>query len=566
MGNNAPGFSVRTRAADLADAVATEVDVLVVGMGATGAGVALDAASRGLRVAVVDKGDLASGTSSKSSKLVHGGLRYLENYEFGLVREGVLERQLLMRLAPHLVRPMDFLYPVWPDTAKRRLLGLGLTTYDVFALASLGGRMGEVRRHQRVSAEEAVELAPALADSGLAYSYLYGDCGTDDARLVLAVVQAARRFGALVVPYAEVTDLQQTDGHVSGATVTDRLTGDVQIIRARHIVNATGVWVDHLQGLEEPGRAPVVSPSKGVHVVVPRERLPLLKASVLLPSKQGDGRSMFAIPWGRQTILGTTDTAYDGDLADLSLTGQDLDYVLAAGNDVFRRGLTSDDVLGAWAGVRPLIREPGSASMSDVSRRHTLVEGSAGLLTITGGKLTTYRRMAKDVVDRIVERDGRKARCRTDEIPLSGTRPLEALQQEISTAAVPLGLDDDVARTLVRQAGERASDVLSLVAADPALGKRLSPWSAHIAAEVVHAARAEGAVTLDDVFSRRTRLSLRSKDAALPAAPEAARLLAAETGRDDRWAAAQVAAYADAVRRERGVLGLPDAAELPAAG
>ena len=198
MGNKP--FSVRTRAADLADAAGGGVDVLVVGMGATGAGVALDAASRGLRVLVIDKGDLASGTSSKSSKLVHGGLRYLENYEFGLVREGVQERQLLMRLAPHLVRPMDFLYPVWPDTAKRRLLGIGLTTYDVFAFAALGIRSGDLRRHERISAEEAVELAPALSESELAYAYRYGDCATDDARLVLSVVLAARRFGALAVP------------------------------------------------------------------------------------------------------------------------------------------------------------------------------------------------------------------------------------------------------------------------------------------------------------------------------------------------------------------------------
>ena len=306
-------FSVRTRAADLADAAAAELDVLVVGMGATGAGVALDAASRGLRVAVLDKGDLASGTSTKSSKLVHGGLRYLENYEFGLVREGVQERQLLMRLAPHLVRPMDFLYPVWPDTAKRRLLGIGLTTYDVFAFAALGIRSGDLRRHERISAEEAIELAPALSDSELAYAYRYGDCATDDARLVLSVVQAARRFGALAIPYAEATGLLKDDeGRVNGAVVTDRIDGGTVEVRARHVVNATGVWVDRLQGYEEPGRQAVVQPSKGVHVVVPRERLPLLDASVLLPSKQGDGRSMFAIPWGRQTILGTTDTPYDG--------------------------------------------------------------------------------------------------------------------------------------------------------------------------------------------------------------------------------------------------------------
>ncbi len=559
-------FSVRTRAADLADAASAELDVLVVGMGATGAGVALDAASRGLRVAAVDMGDLASGTSSKSSKLVHGGLRYLENYEFGLVREGVTERQLLMRLAPHLVRPMDFLYPVWPDTAKRRLLGLGLTTYDVFALAMVGG--SGVRRHEKITAAEAIALAPALAESGLLHSYLYGDCATDDARLVLAVVQAARSFGALTVPYAEVTGLS-TDrtGTVRGATVHDRVAGRDVELTARYVVNATGVWVDRLQALEAPGRTAVVQPSKGVHVVVPRERLPLQEASILLPSRQGDGRSMFAIPYGEQTILGTTDTPYDGALEDLSLTGADLEYVLAAGNDVFKHDLTPDDVLGAWVGVRPLIRDVDSTSMKDVSRRHTLVEGAGGLLTITGGKLTTYRRMAKDVVDRIVERDGRKARCRTDEIPLGGTQPLGQVRDEVRAAAASLGLDERVADGLVRQTGERAHDVLSLVAHDPALGHVLSPSAPHIAAEVVHAARAEGAVTLDDVLSRRMRLSLRAKDAGLPAAPLAARLLAAETGQDATWAAAQVAAYADAVRKERGVLGLDGVmSELSEAG
>jgi glycerol-3-phosphate dehydrogenase len=555
MGNNA--FSVHTRAVDLAEAAAGELDVLVVGMGATGAGVALDAASRGLRVAVLDRGDLASGTSSKSSKLVHGGLRYLEHYEFGLVREGVTERQLLLRLAPHLVRPMDFLYPVWPNTARRRLLGLGLTTYDVFAFASLGSRGADVRRHEKVTAEEAIALAPALADSELLHSYLYGDCSTDDARLVLAVVQAARRFGALAVSYAEATGLL-TDpaGRVCGAIVQDRLGGATVEVTARHVVNATGVWVDRLQSLEEPGRPPAVQPSKGVHLVLPQARLPLLTASVLLPSRQGDGRSMFAIPYGEQTILGTTDTPYEGALEDLSLTAADLDYVLAAGNDVFGGRLNADDVLGAWAGVRPLIRDVGTASMSDVSRRHSLTEGSGGVLTITGGKLTTYRRMAKDVVDRICSRDGRRARCRTDEISLGGTRPWAVLEQEFSVAAGSLGLDQRVADGLLRQTGEQAYAVLSLIAEDPSLADVLSPAAPHIAAEVVHAARVEGAVTLEDVFSRRLRLSLRARDAGLSAAPRAARLLAAETGRDDRWAVAQVAAYADAVRRERGVLGL----------
>ncbi len=557
MANRA--FSLRHRAADVADATSEPVDLLVVGVGATGAGVALDAASRGLRVVAVDMGDLASGTSSKSSKLIHGGLRYLENYEFALVHEGVTERQTLMRLAPHLVRPMDFVYPVWPDTAKRRLLGLGLTTYDVFA------GMRNVRRHDRVSADEAIALVPALERSGCAYAYVYGDSATDDARLVLAVVRAARSFGATVLTYTEAVGLLHGDDErVTGARVEDRMTGGEYEIRARHVVNATGVWVDRLLGMVHPERTPMVQPSKGVHLVVPNERLPLEDAAVLLPSKQGDQRSMFAIPWGRQTILGTTDTAYDGALDEVALTEDDLDYVLAAGNAVFDRSLVPDDVVGAWAGVRPLLRpESGEGTMSDVSRRHVLFDDDGtGLITITGGKLTTYRRMAKDVVDLVVGRDGRRARCRTEEINLGLHHSLADFISEVVGAAAGLGLGEATAKMLVRQHGDHAADVLSLVASEPSWAEPLSPGTDHIVAEVVYAARAEGAATLDDVFSRRTRISLRDRDAGLPMAHRAAALLALETGRDSRWAAEQVRDYADAVRRERGVLGLPAAQGL----
>jgi glycerol-3-phosphate dehydrogenase len=548
MGNRP--FSVRYRAADIADVAAAELDVVVVGLGATGAGVALDAASRGLSVAAVDMGDLASGTSSKSSKLIHGGLRYLENYEVALVREGVTERQLLLRLAPHLVRPMDFVYPVWPDTARRRLLGIGLTTYDVLA------GMRNVRRHDRVSAEDAIALAPALSGSGCAYAYVYGDCATDDARLVLAVIRQARRFGAVALTYSEAVDLLRDGDRVAGARIRDRLSGEEYEIRARHVVNATGVWVDRLLGLLGEGHVPLVQPSKGVHLVVPRERLPLNDASVLLPSRQGDARSMFAIAWGRQTILGTTDTAYSGSLDDLGLTHADLEYVLAAGNAVFGRELTAEDVVGAWAGVRPLLRGHGAGSMSDLSRRHTITDSGNGLLSITGGKLTTYRRMAREVVDRIVAADGRRARCRTEEIPLGLARPFEPFRDEIVEAGRAVGLPQAVGALLVRQQGEAAADVLSLVAREPRLGQRLSPAADHIAAEVLYAVREEGAATLDDVFSRRMRLSLRARDAALPAASWAARMLAEEVGRDEAWAEGQVRDYVNAVRSERGVLGL----------
>ncbi|MGH3745452.1 MAG: glycerol-3-phosphate dehydrogenase/oxidase, partial [Mycobacteriales bacterium] len=341
---------------------------------------------------------------------------------------------------------------------------------------------------------------------------------------------------------------------VHGAAVRDALTGGTYEIRARHVVNATGIWVDTLLG-QAGQEAPLVVPSKGVHLVVDHDRLPLTGASVLLPSRAGDGRSMFAIPWGRQTILGTTDTEYDGPLDEISVDAGDLGYVLRAGNDVFDMGLSEDDVLGAWAGARPLLRGEGD-SMSDLSRRHTLIASPGGLVTITGGKLTTYRRMAAEVVDLLVARDGRSAPCRTDDIPLGGTgRPYEAVLADVTAAAEALGLDEEVAVTLTRQQGEAAASVLSIVAEEPSTGRPLSPSAAHLMAEVVQAARHEGAACLDDVFSRRMRLSLRSRDAGLPSAAAAASMLAAETGRDPQWAAGQVPAYIAAVAAERGVLG-----------
>lgn len=538
-------FSVVHRDADVADATAEVVDVLVIGMGATGAGIALDAASRGMSVVVVDKGDVASGTSSKSSKLIHGGLRYLENLELGLVHESVVERQILQKLAPHLVRPMDFVYPVLSDTAKSALIGIGLTTYDVFA------GLRNVKRHKRINSDEAIALVPPLAGSDLSRAYVYGDCATDDARLVLAVVQAARAFGATALTYTEVVELIEADSRVCGATVRDALTGASYDVRSRHVVNATGVWVDEVRQLEDPARPVSLQPSKGVHLVLDHTSLPLKNASVFLPSRQGDERSMFVIPWGRQTILGTTDTSYDGALDSPAVEQQDIDYCLSAANAVFGLALQQSDVVGGWAGLRPLLRTEGTDNTSDMSRRHAVTEGPTGLVTVTGGKLTTFRKMAKDVVDRLVARDSRQARCRTADIQLGSSRSYVQQVADLSAA----GLDSELTELLVRQYGAAAPNVVALAATD-GLSGRLSPAAAHIGAEVVYAARHEGAATLDDVLSRRTRVSLRAADAAMPTAPHAASLLARELGRDDEWAAEQVTVYAAGVRAERGALGL----------
>lgn len=538
-------FSVVHRDADVADATAGVVDVLVIGMGATGAGIALDAASRGMSVVVVDKGDVASGTSSKSSKLIHGGLRYLENLELGLVYESVVERQILQRLAPHLVRPMDFVYPVLSDTAKSALIGIGLTTYDVFA------GLRNVKRHKRISSDEAIALVPPLAGSDLTRAYVYGDCATDDARLVLAVVQAARAFGATALTYTEVVELIEDESGASGGTMRDSLTGASYDVRARHVVNATGVWVDEVRRLEDPARPASLQPSKGVHLVLNHASLPLESASVFLPSRQGDERSMFVIPWGRQTILGTTDTSYNGALDSPSVEQDDIDYCLSAANAVFGLALQQSEVVGGWAGLRPLLRAEGTGNPSDMSRRHSVTEGPSGLVTVTGGKLTTFRKMAKDVVDRLVARDSRQARCRTGDIQLGSSRSYVQQLADLSAS----GLDSELTELLVRQYGAAAPNVVALAATDGLSGP-LSPAAAHIAAEVVYAARHEGAATLDDVLSRRTRVSLRAADAAIPTAPHAASLLARELGRDDEWAAEQVTAYAASVRAERGALGL----------
>jgi glycerol-3-phosphate dehydrogenase len=299
--------------------------------------------------------------------------------------------------------------------------------------------------------------------------------------------------------------------------------------------------------------------------VVPRERLPLDDTSVIMPSKQGDGRSMFAIAWGRQTILGTTDTAYTGALDELALTQDDLDYVLAAGNAVFDRGLTEDDVVAAWVGVRPLMRQPGGSgdagAMSDISRRHVVLDDASGLVTVTGGKLTTYRRMAADTVDVLVARDDRRARSRTDEISLGCRRPLGDVVADTVAAAATLGIGEETAKLLVRGHGEAAVDVLSLVAANPAYGTVLAPEAPYLMAEVAYAAQREGAATLDDVLSRRTRVALRVRDAGLPMARQAAGIIATTLDRSDEWIEAQVAAYVEAVGRERGPLGHPRVAE-----
>jgi glycerol-3-phosphate dehydrogenase len=528
-------------------------DVLVIGGGITGAGVALDAASRGYSVALVEKGDFARGTSSRSSKLVHGGLRYLQNFDLGLVREALLERQLLAALAPHLVRPLPLIVPAFDGARPDRLVGIGLNMYDVMAVdrirrsplgrrrvrdANLDGREDwSPARHRIIDGGEVAELIPALAGRKPSGGYLFYDCQTDDVRLVLTVLSEAERFGA--VPVNRVEAIALTD---DGARVRDAVGGGELEVRAANVVNATGVWADRLRPdeLHDEAEVPVIRPSRGTHLVLPFDRLPVV-AGVIAPA--GGGRTIFVLPWLGQTLVGTTDNDYDGDIEHVRPAGDDVAYLLEALNAFFGTELGPGDVAGAFAGVRPLISTGDPKKSVDISRKAELYETSSGMVTITGGKLTTWRRMAKLAVDRIVERDGRDAPCRTHEIPLG---------MAVDAAMLPRveGVPDNAYAQLAGRYGYAARDVLMLAADRGELAQPVLPGHADLLAEAVHAARREQARTVGDVLLRRTRLGLTGARALCAPDERAAERVAAAMGEELGWDAARCAAEAAAFRAE----------------
>ena len=534
-------------------------DLLVVGGGITGAGVALDAAARGLRTALVERDDFASGTSSKSSKLVHGGLRYLQNGDVRLVYEALRERQRLLHNAPHLVKVLPFLIPIFTGKGGliprqlARALGSAMWMYDLTG----GLRIG--KRHRRLGREAARAHMPTLSDR-MAWAYLYYDAQTDDARLTLALARtAALDFGATVVNHAAVTALRKDGERVTGALVD---TGDRQVeVRARVVINATGVWADDVRALDEGSDPGSIRPAKGIHITVPWDKVRNDIAAVVPVPK--DRRSVFVVPWpgedgtvggpGSVTYIGTTDTDYDGDVDDPQCTAGDVDYLLGAINSSITEPLDESDVLGTWAGLRPLVRDAGSTRTADMSRRHHVLTSASGLVTVTGGKLTTYREMAEDAVDAALAvaseplpRGARRSRTRALRL-----RGADGSQQ---AAAADLHLGG-------RYGGE-AGVLAAMIDADPALGEPLVPGLPYRRAEAVYAARYEMAVTLDDVLSRRTRARLRNRDATAAAADEAAVLVGAELGWSEAERAAQVAAYREAAAHEREAPGLPEIATL----
>jgi glycerol-3-phosphate dehydrogenase len=528
---------------------AERFDVVVVGGGITGAGVALDAASRGYSVALVEKADYASGTSSRSSKLVHGGLRYLQSFDLGLVREALLERQLMVKLAPHLVRPLPFVVPAFDGARPDRMVGVGLNLYDAMAR----GRRREdgdwePERHRVIGGDEVAELLPALAGRAPSSGYLFYDCQTDDSRLVLTVLGEAERFGAVCANRLEVTDLLDDGGRTRGVCVRDVLGDERFEVRAENVVNATGVWADRLRPdeLHDEAEVPRIRPSRGTHITLSHEALPLA-AGAIVPA--GDGRAIFALPWLGSALIGTTDQEYDADDLDhVRPPDEDIAYLLDAVNDFFGLQLGRADVTGAYAGVRPLISTGDPKKSVDISRKAELYETSSGMITITGGKLTTWRRMAKLAVDRLVERDARTAPCRTEEIPLG----LAIDARELPRVE---GVPDDAYEHLARRYGHAAREVLAIAAergelAQPIVGGGPSD----LLAETVHAARREQATSVGDALLRRTRVALLAARPVADAAGETARpvalAMAPELGWEPRQAGAEAQAFLDEATAE----------------
>jgi glycerol-3-phosphate dehydrogenase len=541
---------------------AEEFDVVVVGGGITGAGVALDAATRGYSVALVERHDYASGTSSRSSKLVHGGLRYLQNFDLGLVREALVERQIMVGLAPHLVKPLPLIVPAFDGARPDRMMGMGLNLYDVMSVDKLRSplrRRGREPdplattswspdRHRVIDAGEVAEGLPALAAREPTSGYLFYDCQTDDSRLVLTVLAEAERFGAVCANGLLVTGLEEAGGRARGVRVVDAGSGEAFVVRAANVVNATGVWADRLrpQELHDEAEVPVIRPSRGTHVTFRREDLPL-NVGAIVPA--GGGRFIFALPWLGGSLVGTTDTDYDAtDLDHVKPADDDLEYLLEAVNEFFATELTQSDITGAFAGVRPLISSADAGKSVDISRKAELYETSSGMVTITGGKLTTWRRMAKMAVDRLVEREARDAPCRTHEIPLG---------QAIGADELPrvAGVADDAYAPLASRYGSVAHDVLALATDAPTLAEPVVDGQPDLLAEVVYAARREQARTVGDVLLRRTRLGLvAARDVGAQAARVAA-AMAPELGWDAAAQARAVAAFADEAKAEGNVPG-----------
>ncbi|WET77014.1 glycerol-3-phosphate dehydrogenase [Amycolatopsis sp. QT-25] len=537
------------RAETLRKLAREEVEVLVVGGGVTGAGVALDAASRGLSVALVEARDFAAGTSSRSSKLIHGGLRYLENLDFKLVREALKERGLLLQtLAPHLVRPVKFLVPLKHRVWERGYIGAGVTLYD-----TLGGARA-LPRHRHLSKRGAGRVAPGLADDALIGAIQYYDAQVDDARHTMTIARTAAEQGASVLTRARVTSLIRDGERVVGAKVVDRESGAEIEVRAKTVVAATGVWSDDMAeaaGIPAPF---TVRASKGVHLVVPREKIDLDTGLILRTEKS----VLFVIPWGRHWIVGTTDTEWDLDREHPAASQADVDYVLDHLNAVLRTPITAEDIEGVYAGLRPLLAAKAT-STTKLSREHAVAHPVPGLVIVAGGKYTTYRVMAADAVDVAVDDLGRPAPSSwTERLPIVGATGYHELWGARHSLAQRAGLPIGRIEHLLQRYGTAIEDILESISERPGLGEPIPGTADYLKAEVVYAVSHEGALHLEDVLTRRTRISIEERDRGVTAAPVVAELMAPLLGWDSHERDREVAHYLARVEAERSAQTQPD--------
>ena len=535
-------LSPENRRAALERFGAEEFDIVVIGGGATGTGTALDAASRGLSVALLEARDYAAGTSSRSSKLIHGGLRYLEQKDFGLVREALRERGLLLKkLAPHLVKPVPFLFPLearW----ETPYIGAGMILYD-----TLGGGHQGVPRHRHLSKRKAMRIAPALRDDAMIGAFQYYDAQVDDARHTMTVARTAAHYGAAVANNIAVVGFLREGERVTGVVARDAHTDEEIKIRAKQVINCTGVWTDDIQNMVGERGKFLVRASKGVHLLIPRDRLQLDTGLILRTEKS----VLFVIPWGRHWIVGTTDTDWELDRAHPAASRSDIDYIFEHVNKVLREPLTHEDVEGVYAGLRPLLSHE-SESTSKLSREHTVAVPVPGLVAIAGGKYTTYRVMAKDAVDAAVRSmEVRVPPSITHETPLVGADGYFALRNRKEALAAETGLHPARIEHLLNRFGSRIFELTAEIARDPELAKPLPGADDYLAVEVRHAVTHEGAQHLEDVLTRRTRISIEAWDRGLESAEPAARLMADALGWDQDTVAREVDIYRRRVAAER---------------
>jgi glycerol-3-phosphate dehydrogenase len=537
-------FSPATRKANIERMKSDVFDIVVIGGGITGAGIARDAALRGLTVALVERNDFASGTSSKSARMVHGGLRYLENYQFGLVMSACAERYKLHKLAPRLVRPTAFTFPVFRKSRNGFLkIRLGMWLYDLMAL------FRNVGRHRMLRPQQVAALEPVVPQQELVGAAYYYDCLADDARLTLATIQSAHQYGALIANHAEVSGLLKDKGRVTGINVVDRVCGEPFSVRARATVNATGVWADNIRRMDDSSAEKLIRANRGIHLVLPRSKLPI-NGAVAFTSPDGK-RAMYAVPWGETAIIGTTDTDHPGDLDVVYATATEVESILLSTNHAFPgTGLTLDDIISTYAGLRPLLGDEEKAAYQ-VSRDHQIYESNSGLLSIAGGKLTTYRKMAEDLVDQASKKLETEFGIRAQSNTRSDQTPLVDItfdpEWELATLAESYHqFDDDILAHLVRVYGPACPTVLAFIEGNADMGSRIVPGLPYIRAEIPYAVRYEMALTLSDFMIRRTHIIHEDKKQGVGCMSDIAQVMAQHLG----WSSEETEQQTEQYRRE----------------